>query len=78
MEAKSRNPEAVARMIREARKIAVCSHVNPDGDTLGSAAAMALALKQLGRDVSLFCDGKVQVKRFRRLRGNKRDAKQSQ
>ena len=59
MEAKSRNPEAVARMIREARKIAVCSHVNPDGDTLSCAAAMRLALLRLGKDVSIFCDGKV-------------------
>ncbi len=59
MEAKSRNPEAVARMIREAQKIAVCSHVNPDGDTLSCAAAMRLALLRLGKDVSLFCDGKV-------------------
>lgn len=59
MEAKSRNPEAVARMIREAQKIAVCSHVNPDGDTLSCAAAMRLALLRLGKDVSIFCDGKV-------------------
>ena len=59
MNATNRNPDAVARMIREAQKIAVCSHVNPDGDTLGSAAAMRLALIRLGKDVSLFCDGKV-------------------
>ena len=59
MEAKSRNPEAIARMIRDAQKIAVCSHVNPDGDTLSCAAAMRLALLRLGKDVSIFCDGKV-------------------
>ena len=55
----SRNPEAVTRLIREARTIAVCSHINPDGDTLGCAAAMRLALLKLGKNVSLFCDGKV-------------------
>ena len=55
----SGNPEAIARMIREARTVAVCSHVNPDGDTLGCAAAMRLALLSLGKEVSLFCDGKV-------------------
>ena len=54
-----RNPEAIARMIREADTIAVCSHVNPDGDTLGSAAAMRLTLMKLGKTVTLFCDGKV-------------------
>lgn len=55
----SRNPEAIVRMIREADSIAVCSHVNPDGDTLGCAAAMRLALIRIGKKVSLFCDGKV-------------------
>lgn len=55
----SRNPEAVGRLIREARTIAVCSHVAPDGDTLGSAAAMRLVLMKMGKTVSLFCDGKV-------------------
>ena len=59
MEAMKRNPEAVAECIREARTIAVAGHVNPDGDTLGSAAAMYLALKSLGKEVSLFCDDKV-------------------
>ena len=59
MKAMTRKPEAIARMIREAQTIAVCSHVNPDGDTLGSAAAMRLALLKLGKTVSLFCDGKV-------------------
>ena len=55
----SRNPEAIAEAIRKAQRIAVCSHVNPDGDTLGCATAMRLALIQLGKEVSLFCDGKV-------------------
>ena len=54
-----RNPEAIARCIREAETIAVVSHVNPDGDTLGSATAMYLALTAMGKKVSLFCDGKV-------------------
>ena len=54
-----RNPEGIARMIREAESIAICSHVCPDGDTLGSAAAMKIALNRLGKKVSLFCDGKV-------------------
>ena len=59
MGARSRNPEAVARLIREAETIAVVSHISPDGDTLGSATAMRLALLKLGKQVSLFCDGKV-------------------
>ena len=59
MTAMSRNPEAIARMIRDAQRIAICSHINPDGDTLGSAAAMRLALIKMGKDPVLFCDGKV-------------------
>lgn len=54
-----RNPEAVARLIREAETVAICCHLNPDGDTLGCATAMRLGLKQLGKKVSLFCDDKV-------------------
>ena len=54
-----REPEAIARLIRDAETIAVCSHISPDGDTLGSAAAMQIALEKLGKKVSLFCDGKV-------------------
>ena len=45
----SGNPEAIARCIRNAKTIAVASHINPDGDTLGSAAAMALALEAAGK-----------------------------
>ncbi len=59
MEAMSRNPEEIARMLRKAESIAICSHVNPDGDTLGAAAAMKITLEKLGKKVSLFCDGKV-------------------
>ena len=59
MEAMNRNCDTVAGMIRNAQTIAVCSHVNPDGDTLGCATAMQIALTRLGKDVSLFCDGKV-------------------
>lgn len=49
----------IARVIREAQRIAVCSHINPDGDTLSCAATMYLALQRTGKDVSMFCDGKV-------------------
>lgn len=59
MKLMKRNPEMITRLIREAQTIAVCSHISPDGDTLGSAAAMRLALLKLGKSVSLFCDGKI-------------------
>ena len=59
MEAMQRNPEAVAQCIRAAQTIAVVSHINPDGDTIGSATAMRLILQAMGKDVTLFCDGKI-------------------
>lgn len=54
-----RNPEAIAEVIREAGSVAICSHVNPDGDTVGSALAMRLALLKLGKEVAVFCQDKV-------------------
>ena len=59
MTAMSRKPEEISLLIREAKTIAICSHINPDGDTLGSAAAMGIALKRMGKKISLFCDGKI-------------------
>ena len=59
MNGMKRNPEAVAEAIRKANTIAVISHVNPDGDTIGCATAMRLGLLALGKEVTLFCDGKI-------------------
>ncbi|MDD2866605.1 MAG: bifunctional oligoribonuclease/PAP phosphatase NrnA [Candidatus Omnitrophica bacterium] len=44
----------VAHAIREAKRIALCVHMFPDGDALGSMAGLALALKRLKKDVTLF------------------------
>jgi len=41
----------IGRALREHRKFAVLSHVRPDGDALGSTLALALSLKELGKDV---------------------------
>ena len=54
-----RNPDAVADAIFRAKTIAVVSHINPDGDTIGCATAMRLGLLSLGKEVTLFCDGKI-------------------
>ena len=59
MDGRKRNPEAVAEAIRQAQTIAVVSHISPDGDTVGCATAMRLGLIALGKDVTLFCDGKI-------------------
>ena len=41
----------IGRVLREHNKFAVLSHVRPDGDALGSTLALALSLKELGKDV---------------------------
>jgi len=42
---------AIWRVVEEAREIAAVAHKDPDGDTLGSALALAAALKPQGRSV---------------------------
>jgi phosphoesterase RecJ-like protein len=37
--------------LRDAQRVALACHVNPDGDALGSLFASALGLKQLGKEV---------------------------
>lgn len=45
----------VAKAIRAARTVAVCAHMNPDGDTVGSVLAMKLALDSMGKEAEVFC-----------------------
>ncbi len=40
--------------IRDAQSIAILSHVRPDGDAFGSQLALALSLKQIGKDVTVW------------------------
>ena len=46
----------VADILSSKHSIALFAHTNPDGDTVGSCVALCLALKKLGKSVSLFCD----------------------
>ncbi|MDR1658361.1 MAG: bifunctional oligoribonuclease/PAP phosphatase NrnA [Deltaproteobacteria bacterium] len=41
------------------RKILIVGHLNPDGDAVGSAAALALGLRHLGREVTVGLSGLV-------------------
>ena len=50
---------AVAERVREARTVAICCHVSPDGDTIGSALALKLAFERLGKQAEVFCADKV-------------------
>lgn len=42
-------------VLRESRRVALYAHINPDGDTLGSALALAHGLRQLGKEAQVYC-----------------------
>lgn len=44
---------------RKAEKLALISHVSPDGDTVGATLALRLAFLSLGKAVDIICDGEV-------------------
>jgi phosphoesterase RecJ-like protein len=49
----------LAEFIKNGDNFAVISHVSPDGDTLGSAAALLYALKKLNKRAQWFCEGNI-------------------
>jgi bifunctional oligoribonuclease and PAP phosphatase NrnA len=46
--------EEIGRAFREHQRFVILSHVRPDGDALGSQLALALSLKQLGKDIRIW------------------------
>src|SRR5690349_12927277 len=48
-----------AAAIREAQTIVIVTHVNPDGDAIGSALGMANALREMGKAVTVADDDGV-------------------
>ncbi|MCA9972472.1 MAG: bifunctional oligoribonuclease/PAP phosphatase NrnA [Anaerolineales bacterium] len=48
--------QAIQQAVAGASNLLVISHIGPDGDSLGSLTAMGLALKQLGKQVTLLSD----------------------
>ena len=49
----------LVEFIKQGTAFAVISHTSPDGDTMGSAAALIYALHTLGKQAKWFCDGEV-------------------
>lgn len=47
--------QAAAAFLRSADRILILSHAHPDGDTLGSATALAAALQAMGKTVAVKC-----------------------
>lgn len=50
---------AATEAIRKAHRILIVSHVNPDGDAIGSSLGLANALKQRGKDITIANDDGV-------------------
>lgn len=51
--------ERVAQELERAGKIFIAAHIMPDGDCIGSALALGLALREMGKTVTLSLDDKV-------------------
>ena len=47
------------KILNKAKNIALFSHESPDPDTIGSTVALALMLKQKGKNISLFCESEI-------------------
>jgi bifunctional oligoribonuclease and PAP phosphatase NrnA len=44
----------IADAIKQAKRVAISSHIRPDADSIGSGLALTLMLKQLGKDVHYY------------------------
>ena len=63
--------EKLTEKIRNANKIAIFNHINPDGDALGSAYGLKLILEAMGKQAAVFLrDGDENLKEFKALRGD--------
>lgn len=51
--------QQIVELVSKSQKILILTHVNPDGDALGSTLALFLALKKLGKDVLAYCQDVV-------------------
>jgi phosphoesterase RecJ-like protein len=47
--------QEIETRLKTCKHVLLCSHVDPDGDTFGSAVAMNIALKSRGIESTLFC-----------------------
>ena len=71
-----KNIGAAAKALSRAKKVAIVSHVNPDGDTLGCLLALGLALMQKEKKVTLLCQDTVPT-RYQYLPGSELVVSQS-
>ena len=51
--------QETGKLLLDAKKIVLCTHVSPDGDTLGSSLGLTQCLQKLGKEVIVYCDDLV-------------------
>jgi phosphoesterase RecJ-like protein len=56
------NYERAAALLQSHDKIRILTHQSPDGDTVGSAAGLALALQGMGKQVQILCSDPIPAK----------------
>lgn len=49
----------VVTILKNARHVFVAAHISPDGDCVGSQLALAHALREIGKEVTLALDDKI-------------------
>lgn len=57
-----RTAQQIHNHLKSANRLALVSHQNPDGDTLGSALAFAEYLQTMGKKVKIFCVSPIHEK----------------
>ena len=58
-----------AVLLKSVERVLILTHASPDGDTLGSAGALCLALRQLGKHARIMCNDKIPQKYDFMLKG---------
>ncbi len=51
--------QEIKKVIQKGHSFLLTTHVNPDGDGIGSACALAELLKQMGKEVRFVCDSPI-------------------
>ena len=51
--------EKIAKALRDNERFLLATHVNPDGDAIGSLGALALVLEDMGKQVVAYCEDEV-------------------
>lgn len=66
--------EKINEIISVSEKVGIFTHVNPDGDALGSSYSLKLALESMGKSATVYTSGKIETKMEALLKKGKDEA----